>query len=39
MKVKIGIIGVGTVGMGAIELIEQQKSFFSSRLGLDLRDH
>jgi homoserine dehydrogenase len=37
MKVKIGIIGVGTVGMGAIELIEQQKSFFSSRLGLDLK--
>jgi len=36
MKMKIGIIGVGTVGMGAVQLIRQQSVFFSSKLGIDI---
>ncbi|MFC1584696.1 homoserine dehydrogenase [Fibrobacterota bacterium] len=36
MKLKIGIIGVGTVGAGAVELIRQHREFFSSQLGFDI---
>ena len=36
MKIKVGIIGIGTVGMGVLKLIEQQHDFFSSKLGINI---
>jgi homoserine dehydrogenase len=39
MQVNVGIIGVGTVGSGTIEILEQQKVFFKEKLGLDIKIH
>ncbi len=36
MKIKIGIIGLGTVGSGVIELLQKNAAFFSQELGFEL---
>jgi len=35
MKIRIGLLGVGTVGQGIMELLRGQKSFFNKTLGFD----
>lgn len=36
MKIGVGIIGVGTVGTGVLEILSQRQSVFKDQLGLDL---
>ena len=39
MELKIGIIGLGTVGKGVLELLHKQEEFFKSSLNLDISIH
>lgn len=36
MKIGVGIIGVGTVGTGVLEILSQRQAVFKDQLGLDL---
>lgn len=36
MKVKLGLVGLGTVGTGVVNAIQKQKSFFKKSLGFEL---
>ncbi len=35
MKIRLGIIGLGTVGSGVLDLLEQHKAFFRDSLGFE----
>lgn len=35
MKIRIGLIGLGTVGSGVLDLLEKHQTFFSKDLGFD----
>jgi homoserine dehydrogenase len=35
MKIRIGLIGLGTVGSGVLELLDSQQAFFRRELGFD----
>ena len=35
MKIRIGMVGLGTVGSGVLELLERHRQFFSRELGFD----
>ena len=37
MKIRLGIVGLGTVGQGVLELLERQGAFYASALGLDFK--
>ncbi|MCD6023847.1 MAG: hom [Fibrobacteria bacterium] len=37
MEIRLGIVGLGTVGQGVLELLERQGAFYSKSLGLDFR--
>jgi homoserine dehydrogenase len=37
MEIRLGIVGLGTVGQGLLELLERQGAFYASSLGLDFR--
>jgi len=36
MKIKLGLVGLGTVGTGVVNAIHKQKSFFKKSLGFEL---
>ncbi len=35
MKIRVGLIGLGTVGSGVLDLLEQHRAFFTKELGFD----
>jgi len=37
MEIRLGIVGLGTVGQGVLELLERQGGFYASSLNLDFR--
>jgi homoserine dehydrogenase len=37
MKINIGVIGVGTVGVGFLDILDEQKKFFQQQLGLNIQ--
>jgi homoserine dehydrogenase len=37
MDIRLGIVGLGTVGQGVLELLERQGAFYASSLGFDFR--
>ena len=37
LEIRIGIVGLGTVGLGVIELLEKHRGFFSEGLGFNFR--
>jgi homoserine dehydrogenase len=37
MQIRLGIVGLGTVGQGVLELLERQGAFYSASLDLDFR--
>jgi len=37
LEIRIGLVGLGTVGQGVVELLQQQGAFFSRDLGFDFR--
>ncbi len=36
-EIRLGIVGLGTVGQGVVELIERHRAFYSRELGIDFR--
>ncbi len=37
MQIRVGLLGVGTVGQGVLELLRSQRPFFIGKLGFDFR--
>jgi homoserine dehydrogenase len=37
MEIRLGIVGLGTVGQGVLELLERQGAFYKSSLGIDFK--
>jgi homoserine dehydrogenase len=37
MQIRLGIVGLGTVGKGVLELLERQGTFYKDSLGLDFK--
>lgn len=37
MQIRVGLLGVGTVGQGVLELLRSQRPFFTGKLGFDFR--
>ena len=37
LEIRLGIVGLGTVGQGVVELLEKHRGFFSRDLGFDFR--
>src|SRR5690606_19899148 len=37
MEIRLGIVGLGTVGQGVVALLERHAAFYSRELGLDFR--
>src|SRR3989304_3861919 len=35
MEIRLGIVGLGTVGQGVLELLERHRSFYAGQLGFD----
>src|SRR4051812_30727611 len=37
LEIRLGLVGLGTVGQGVVELLDKQGAFFSRDLGFDFR--
>src|SRR5690606_14286799 len=37
LEIRLGIVGLGTVGQGVVELLEKHAAFYSRELGFDFR--